>query len=55
MNDKDSERYDKELYRIVWTQAYDMTSLNELVDEIALEQSDFKEANEVINRIKNLK
>lgn len=50
-----NERHNKELYRISWTQEYDITSLNELIDEFALEQSDFAEAKELINRIKNLK
>lgn len=45
----------KELYNISWTQEYDITSLPELMDELALELSGLVEANEVIERIKNLK
>ncbi len=47
MNDK------KELYNISWTQEYDITSLPELMDELALELSGLVEANEVINNIKS--
>ncbi len=43
----------QEIYRITWTQEYDMTSLPELMDELALELSGLAEANEVINRIKS--
>ena len=50
MNDKD-----KELYQITWTQEYPNwgVSLDEL-DELMLECSDMKEANELINRIKGM-
>lgn len=43
----------KELYKISWTQEYDMISLPELMDELALELSGLVEANEVIARIKS--
>lgn len=43
----------RELYKISWTQEYDMTSLPELMDELALELSGLVEANEVIANIKS--
>lgn len=42
----------QELYKISWTQEYDLTSLPELMDELALELSGLTEANELINKIK---
>lgn len=50
MNDKKQE-----LYTITWKQDYPNwgVSLDE-VDELMLEFSDLKEANEVINRIKGM-
>lgn len=45
----------KELYTIVWTQTYD--ELKEIIDQEMdkiLAESEYKEANEVIKRIKNL-
>lgn len=47
MNDKKHE-----LYKISWTQEYDITSLPELMDELALELSELAEAKEVIAKIK---
>ena len=50
MNDKD---YDEELYRITWRQDY--PEFQEMIDREMnnlLELSNFKEANEVIARIK---
>lgn len=43
----------QELYRLTWSQDYDMTSLPELMDELALELSELKEAKEVIANIKS--
>ena len=46
----------RELYTIVWTQQFPK-SLDEAMDEVnekLLETSDFKEANDLINRIKGL-
>ena len=48
---------DRELYRIVWTQAYDAWAKNELLTdaeemvEIGLQFSDFAEARAVLARI----
>lgn len=45
----------KKLYTIVWTQTYD--ELKEIIDQEMdkmLAESEYKEANEVIKRIKNL-
>lgn len=42
----------QELYKITWTQDYDMTSLPELMDELALELSELADAKEVIASIK---
>lgn len=47
MNDKKQE-----LYNLRWTQEYDITSLPELMDELALELSGLEEAKELIARIK---
>jgi hypothetical protein len=49
MNDK------KELYTIVWTQVY--PNYQELIDQEIdkiLAESEYKEANEIINRIKRM-
>lgn len=49
MNDK------KELYTIVWTQVY--PNYQELIDQEMdkiLAESEYKEANEIINRIKRM-
>ncbi len=43
----------QELYRISWTQDYDITSLPELMDELALELSGLAEAKQVIAQIKS--
>lgn len=53
MNDKDKPS--NELYKIVWTQEYPnwQTSVDEL-DELMLEYSEYREANELINRIKGM-
>lgn len=48
MNDKKQD-----LYKISWTQEYDMTSLTELMDELAMELSELVEAKEVIANIKS--
>jgi hypothetical protein len=48
MNDKDNE-----LYRLSWTQTYDMTSITELMEELVLDNSEYKEAKEVIKHIKS--
>lgn len=42
----------QELYKLRWTQKYDITSLPELMDELALELSGLEEAKELIARIK---
>ena len=53
MNDKDE--YNKQLYTFEWKQDYPNwgTTLDEL-DELMLESSEYKEANELINRIKGM-
>lgn len=53
--DKDKDEHNKQLYTFEWKQEYPNwgTSLDEL-DELMLESSEYKEANEVINRIKGM-
>ena len=48
MNDKDNE-----LYRLSWTQTYSMTSITEILEELELDNSNYKEAKEVIANIKS--
>lgn len=53
MNDKDE--YNKRLYTITWKQDY--PEFQDAIDnamDILLELSEYKEANEVINRIKGM-
>lgn len=44
---------DNELYRISWSQPYDITSITELMEELMLDNSEYKEAKEVIANIKS--
>jgi hypothetical protein len=48
----DQAKNSQELYKISWTQPYDMTSLAELMEEILLDD-EYKEANQIIERIKS--
>jgi hypothetical protein len=41
------------LYTLHWTQEYEMSILQEALEDFALEISDFAEAKEVIARIKS--
>jgi hypothetical protein len=47
-----------ELYQIVWTQTYSMKPLqdamDELVENLLMQSTEFIEANQVINRIKSM-
>jgi hypothetical protein len=48
----DQANNSQELYKISWTQTYDMTSLAELMEEILLDDQ-YQQANELIQRIKS--
>jgi len=48
----DQANNSQELYKISWTQTYDMTSLAELMEAILLDDQ-YQQANELIQRIKS--